>query len=348
MRKALKTPRNLIRLSYDNLLKCPKELSLHSKIRDSVGIDGQGMLIVEKIPEAKNLRRDIFKCFFEMYQNSEERKRLTNTHIDNELGWVERPAVHGGPFDVFSYMSRIPSDVKKMSDFKNQADFEYDYRWPKSKFHCDSIFKCHNLVTEIGKHLIKHVNEFLNKEVRNFDNLLINSVKSWNCTHREIIYPPLPKNSDFSREAYHTDVSLFTTVFHPIYLDKNLREYPDMKHSCLIFKDSKGEEYEAEYQEDELVINFGDMFFFLSAGQIPTSFHTVRSDLEIQKDLYRSNIITFLEPLQSQPIKIGGGIKFDDISNKHDIKYFSKSNLEFRDGMTFGEFEINFLKDGRY
>lgn len=52
-----------------------------------------------------------------------------------------------------------------------------------------------------------------------------------------------------------------------------------------------------------------------------------------------------MEPKYNQKLLIGGNYKFEDIPHKKSLKYFYTDNLNFKNEMTFYDFNENYLKE---
>jgi len=201
----------LTKINYNDLLKSPQEINISNFIESSVGLKGQGMLIIKNLPNLEKIRKTQFKNLYNVNNLPKEEQNKLKTK-DASVGWTNQvyASVDGViPNETNSFMARYPSDINKV-DLKSP---EFDIIWPPNNFKQDFL-EFNNEVRILFNNLIKHIDHYLSKNIKNYKNELYNDFyNTYNHLYRGIIYSPMKKSHNFW-DIWHTDVSLMTFVTH--------------------------------------------------------------------------------------------------------------------------------------
>jgi hypothetical protein len=93
----------------------------------------------------------------------------------------------------------------------------------------------------------------------------------------------------------HRDFGLLTALTHPIYFDLKGNLVGNIK-SGLLIENKKNEIIKVEFEEDEMIMQTGDIFFIISGGNIIETPHSVKITEGIPDDIYRIKFVNFFDP----------------------------------------------------
>ena len=157
--------------------------------------------------------------------------------------------------------------------------------------------------------LLIQMDNYLQEKLPNYQKFFYTNFKeNYVNSNRLIIYEPLEnfhhenKEEDFW-DTWHTDNAIFTCLTHPLYFNKFKEEFK-LPYSSYLFKDRSGKIKEAQFNNDESLLQAGDSVFIISGGNVPTTPHCVLSNEKIPRDLFRLNVATFFEPPYNYVMKI--------------------------------------------
>jgi len=146
--------------------------------------------------------------------------------------------------------------------------------------------KTYELLEETGKHILRAIACYLNLEETYFDKHIFNG----NSILRAIHYPPIteePKNAE--RAAAHGDINLITLLM-------------GAQGKGLQVLNNSGEWIDAVAEEDEIIVNIGDMLSRHTNNKLKSTIHRV---VNPPRDLWNSSrysIPFFLHPRQEMSL----------------------------------------------
>lgn len=171
--------------------------------------------------------------------------------------------------------------------------------------YCDVVVNCQ-------LKLLKHLDDYASSKSNFYiKNTLLNSCSpSNNAIGRLLMYYPEDKDLKDRRKeliGWHRDVANLTALPHPMYFNKEGVVQTNIKSGIMV-KDKYHNEVEIEYNDNELIMQIGDLGFILSGGCLISTPHCAMNSQHSICDLYRITIALFMEPLESYLIRIPKGI----------------------------------------
>lgn len=293
----------LIKIDYSDL----NSNNLFPQLEDAFGLNnGLGVICIKGIPKFESVRFNLLYNGFKLANlNQSIHDSLERKETNYIYGWSKaKSATH----ETKDY--RLACFYQKASKIGDQVDVWPDNFIPnfKQSFHdyCD-------LVTNCQIKLLKHLDDYAcSKSKFYIKNTLYNSCSPLNnAIGRLLMYYPDENNNLDKRKkeliGWHRDVANLTALPYPMYLNKNGEIQHNVK-SGIVVKDKNQNEVEIEYNEDELIIQIGDLGFILSGGCLISTPHCAMNSQNSIYDLYRITIALFMEPQENYYIKIPDGI----------------------------------------
>ena len=146
--------------------------------------------------------------------------------------------------------------------------------------------KTYELLEETGKHILRAIACYLNLEETYFDKHIFNG----NSILRAIHYPPIteePKNAE--RAAAHGDINLITLLM-------------GAQGKGLQVLNNSGEWIDAVAEEDEVIVNIGDMLSRHTNNKLKSTIHRVVNPPRGLWNSSRYSIPFFLHPRQEMSL----------------------------------------------
>ena len=198
------------------------------------------------------------------------------------------------PFGKEHAKGRNVGDLKEFWHFgqyvKNEP--ELDNKYPKNVIvneleEFNSVGqKTYELLEETGRHVLGAIACYLNLDEKYFDKHIFNG----NSILRAIHYPPITKEPDKAeRAAAHGDINLITLLM-------------GAQGKGLQVLSNNGEWVDAIAEDDEIIVNIGDMLSRHTNNKLKSTIHRV---VNPPKDLWNSSrysIPFFLHPRLEMPL----------------------------------------------
>lgn len=148
--------------------------------------------------------------------------------------------------------------------------------------------KAFKMLEKTGVYVLRALAIYLNLDEFYFDNYLTNG----NSILRALHYPPIVNEpQDAVRAAAHGDINLITLLM-------------GAQGKGLQVQNHNGDWIDAIAQEDELVINVGDMLSRLSNNKLKSTIHRVVNPEREHWGSSRYSIPFFMHPLRSMPLNV--------------------------------------------
>lgn len=340
-RPVIKTFSKLVKIEYKDLFL---KTNLDKEIQNAFGFDGLGLIVIKNPPKIPELRKKILKQGFNMANLPlDYLKTLEKPEIRFALGYGKGKAFTENEYEYLSahFYARV---------FRDQLLYEEDPElmktytniWPDEKLlpnFKEDYLAFGKALGSIQLSLLRHIDSYLARFLPGHTiDKLYNSFKDKNdAISRLIMYHP-PDTLDSKLKAskdnwcgWHRDFGLLTGLTHALYYDKTGEIIPNVK-SGLLVKDRKGEIHDLKFEEDEIVIQSGDVLFILSGGNIISTPHAVKIREGIPDNSFRITYVNFFEPYYSYKIFTGGNDK--EIFNKDPFR-MKDSFTKFKEGITY-------------
>ena len=146
--------------------------------------------------------------------------------------------------------------------------------------------KTYELLEETGKHILRAISSYLKLEETYFDKHIFNG----NSILRAIHYPPItdePKKAE--RAAAHGDINLITLLM-------------GAQGKGLQILNNKGEWVDAIAEDDEIIVNIGDMLSRHTNNRLKSTIHRVVNPPKNLWNSSRYSIPFFLHPRLEMPL----------------------------------------------
>ena len=186
-------------------------------------------------------------------------------------------------------------DLKEFWHFGQYIDEnDKDYNYPKNPYvnevpEFNSIGKStYKALEKTGIYVLRAIALFLELEEDHFDKFVIKG----NSILRPIHYPPIKKEpNDAVRAAAHGDINLITLLM-------------GAHGKGLQVKNNKGEWIDAIAEEDEIVVNVGDMLSRYTNNKLKSTIHRVVNPPKEYWSKSRYSIPFFLHPIGTMKLNV--------------------------------------------
>lgn len=316
----------IVKIDYSDL---SEKNDISQQISDAFGPSGLGLIVIKNIPKYVECREKILKAGFEMTKIDENYlKSLEKPETNFSLGYGKAKSYFGDQWEsLTSYFYARPT--RDSIIHSNQKTKEtYTNIWPDEKY-VGSEFKTNytnigKLITDCQLKLLKHLDKYTKQIYPEIEeNFLCNTFSETNdVVSRLIMYLPAnqydsKKYGEDSRDnwcGWHRDFGLLTGLTHAMYYKKN-GETVSVK-SGLIVKDRQKILHDITFEEDEIIIQAGDISFIVTGGSIISTPHCVKITNDIPDDVYRITFVNFFEPAYEQMIDIPRGFNKEKLYEK--------------------------------
>ena len=183
---------------------------------------------------------------------------------------------------------RKVGDLKEFWHFGQEASKKYP---PNIKVHEIPMFNktgmiSYKMLEKTGREILRALAIYLNLDEFYFDKYILNG----NSILRAIHYPPIknkPKNAE--RAAAHGDINLITLLM-------------GAQGKGLQLKANDGSWIDAIADNDDLMINIGDMLSRLTNNKLKSTIHRVINPPKTMWDKSRFSIPFFMHPVNEMPL----------------------------------------------
>jgi isopenicillin N synthase-like dioxygenase len=341
----------LIRIDYNDLVNLDGDIS--EKVAQAFGIDGLGLIAVKNVPGYVETRRKILEQGFKMANiDIDTLKQLELSKTNYSLGWQKGNTYFNGKWEALTgaFYARVLREVIDHSDPEMQK--KYTNVWPSEEllpsFKHDFL-EMGRMLTHCQQNLLYHLDKYTKTcypQYKEFS--LYNKMKSRNDTiSRLIMYYPAKTYDEekYGQESkdnwcgWHRDFGVLTGLTHAIYYKENGEVVSGLK-SGLTVKDRKHQLHDLTFNEDEILIQSGDVSFIMTGGSVISTPHCVKITDDIPKDVFRITLINFFDPCYEEMIDIPEGIEKEKIYEKDPLgmKYMI---TKFNEPCTYQSFITN-------
>jgi isopenicillin N synthase-like dioxygenase len=318
----------LIKIDYKLLVDLGSNLT--EKIGQAFGKDGLGLIAITNVPGYPEVRKNILKQGFKMANLEQDRlNQLEKPETRYSLGWQKGKSYFNGKWEAMtaSFYARVLGEQIDHSDPDMRE--KYTNIWPEEnelpEFR-DNYLEMGRLLTHCTENLLFHLDKYTATNYPDIypDSYLYNKLKAKNDVISRLImyYPAKTYDEDkYGKESkdnwcgWHRDFGVLTGLAHPVYFKENGDTVPGLK-SGLLVKDRNDQLHDIQFDENDIIIQSGDISFIMTGGSVISTPHCVKVTDDIPKDVYRITFVNFYEPNYEEVIDIPKGIDKEGIYEK--------------------------------
>ena len=339
----------LIKVCYKNLID--KNYDLSHEIEESFGSDKLGLIVIKNIPNYVETRTKLLKLGLNLALIDESILRKYEKPKSNyNLGWGKARGYTDGIREELTghFYARINSE-KLFYPENKQMEEDYKNIWPEELPALKQCFQNLGMqMMEPQMQLLKHLDKYIESKVmhvypgKKYNTRLYDQFfNTKNVLGRLIMnYPAYEsKQKIFDNwTGWHRDFGILTALTRPMYFNSKLQEVK-VNNTGLLVKNIQNNLTEVIYEEDEMIIQAGDVSFIMSGGIIIPTPHAVKIKQGIPRDVYRINYVNFLEPDYSFKINLPFDLNSDQLYKKDPFKLMNvftnwSENISYKDFIT--------------
>jgi isopenicillin N synthase-like dioxygenase len=341
----------LIKIDYQDLINLSSGLS--ERISQAFGTDGLGLIAIKNVPKYTETRQKILELGLKMAKLDEEcLKNLEKPETRYSLGWQKGKSYFGGKWEAMTgaFYARVLSEQIIHSDPDMRE--KYTNVWPTEDLLPDfkqNFLDMGRLLTHCQENLLFHLDKYTKQNYPEYEeSYLYNKMQVRNDTiSRLIMYYPAKtydeekygKDSKDNWCGWHRDFGILTGLTHAMYFKENGEVVHGIK-SGLIVKDRKKQLHDITFEEDEILIQSGDVSFIMTGGSVISTPHCVKVTEDIPDDVYRITFVNFYEPNYEEVIDIPKGIDQSKIYEKDPLG-MQYMLTKFKEPCTYQQFITN-------
>lgn len=312
---------SLIRIDYNDVMSEKNSDKLNEIVDKAYSINSLGAIVVTNIPDLKNIKDKVLNNGLKMIKMTQKEKEFS-TEEKNKLflGWKESKVIWNDKEDKYigEFCARANRDTIYYPQDKSLEE-KYRNIWPNHipNFKEDYV----NLGLTLGKiqsSMLNHIDYYLKTKYNLNNDIFGKIIKLHDLFGQLICYKP-PKKIINEWIALHRDNGILTALVHPNYYNIEENKKIDGIACSLQIKDRLGNFHMANYNDNELVLQIGEMMMLFSAGYISATPHRVIVNEE-NKNYLRVNYAQVFDPTFSQMIYLPNNTTIDDIIDRDSFK----------------------------
>jgi isopenicillin N synthase-like dioxygenase len=330
----------IVKIPYEDLVKNTNINVLFDKIETAYGMDGLGILIIEKVPEVLKARNKLLTLTSQLVKLPKDSlKSLERPEINYALGWSYGKEYFNDKPDLLkaSYYAQLLS-----MSMANQTDKNL---WPQELPELKSAFyEMGGIMRSNGLILFSIIDKYIKKRFPKYGLDYPSLIKESNMnTGRMLYYFPkkFAKGHNVDTDnwcEWHNDHGSLTGLVSSVYLDEKGNEAKvNLTETGLYIQNRKGEVIRVTFGKEDLAYQVGETLQIHSGGILHATPHAVKVLNDIPEDIARVTFALFMEPNYNEKLNIPEGAKIEDVKTSQIYKV-PKVQDRFIPGMTFGEF----------
>ena len=238
----------------------------------------------------KEFIQSLHKDGFVVIKNHSIPPKLINNVYNNWSEFFDSSEKNEYLFDYHKQDGYFPFKTENAKDYREKDLKEFYHVYPGWGRYPESVNKnalvMHGKLMTLGRILLKYINDFTPKNIKqNFSMPLQNMIDDSNHNLLRIIhYPPIKGNEskESLRAAPHADINLITLLLAG-------------SSKGLQVKSKNGTWYDVDFNENEIIINIGDMLQLCSLNYYPSTIHRVINP-DIDNNISRYSMPLFIHP----------------------------------------------------
>jgi len=291
----------VVRIEFNKLID--DTANTNKEIDEAFNKEGLGAIVVTKVPNLKQIRQGVFEnCKGLVFSDHSK----LQDHVKPEIAYLagfEPPGIVNNDIPCAAWDGRSCAEtIRYPQDPELEKRFENS--WPphlpqfKEKYQA-----CGQLQVKAQLALLKCFDRYIGKGfeyTKEGTESMFNKFKdNFNDQQRMLMYYPIKevKSNDTWGIKFHRDFCLVTCLIKPGFFTADKLEEVKTSYTALVLSNRKDERVEVEYEEDELVLQSGDMSFIYSNGNIMATPHGVITCADkTPKNCFRFTFANFFNP----------------------------------------------------
>lgn len=307
---------NIVYVDFKDLGLAPPN-ELNPLIAQAFGIGSLGLIVVQNVPSAAELRKEILTLAPQLWRLPEEEKaQITDAESMYANGWSFGKEMFNGYPDTSkcSFYANPIYDVpfEEPELIKNYPTMCRPNVWPARLPALRKAFrKAGQMLVSTGEELLRRIDEYVYEQIadRGYERNRLSKLIRNSRVHKGRLLYYLPKKTASQNTedrapswcGWHNDHGTFTGLLCPMYFREESDDYVE-KLSIVKNTDTQaglwvatrsGEMIHVEPKEDELIFQIGESAQILTGGVMQATPHCVRGPS--QPGISRATMAVFMD-----------------------------------------------------